>query len=62
MVYVKGETVINFYEENIKEQSEKEFVEANKHHGLNNEELKQIHSLIQKKKRKAVKAEPPSLN
>lgn len=51
---------VNFYEESIKGQSFKEFKDNHRHLKWSDEELKQVHSLINKKR--AAEAEPPSEN
>lgn len=50
---------INFYEGCADGKTEKEFIEHEKHHGLKEDQLKEVYKLITKKK--AVKV-PPSSN
>jgi hypothetical protein len=60
MIYTSGEKKVNFYEDVVKGQSLREFKSNWKHLGWSDEELKQVHSLMNKKK--VVEDEPPSFN
>lgn len=60
MIYTSGEKKVNFYEDVVKGQSLREFKANWKHLGWSDEELKQVHSLMQDKKAAKAEAEPPS--
>lgn len=53
---------INFYNENLKDKTEKEFIEHESHHGLTKEQLKEAYALMKPKPANKIKEEKEEPN
>lgn len=53
---------INFYSENLKDKTEKEFIEHEGHHGLTKEQLKEAYALMKPKPVNKIKEEKEEPN